>query len=48
MRDLATEASAKLSTLLTPQGVEAYKNRGGSWLRSLERQPSALRVAPKG
>lgn len=48
-RNLATEANTQLSNLLTPAGAQAYKSRGGAWVRNLERPPPGARpVAPKG
>ncbi len=32
---LATEAAAKLTTLLGPRAYEAYKDYGGQWVQSL-------------
>jgi hypothetical protein len=38
---LQQEATAKLTTTLTPRGLEAYKQNGGYWLESLKPRPSA-------
>jgi hypothetical protein len=36
---LSQEATTKLSTTLTPRGLEAYKNYGGFWLQNLNPPP---------
>ena len=50
---LVQEANQKITALLTPEGLDAYKQTGGQWLRNLERgnrpppeksQPSAPTV----
>jgi hypothetical protein len=38
---LQQEATAKLTTTLTPRGLEAYKQNGGYWLDSLKPRPAA-------
>ena len=38
---LQQEATAKLSTTLTPRGLEAYKQNGGQWLDMLKPRPAA-------
>lgn len=43
---LLQEATAKLSTTLTPRGLEAYKQNGGQWLESLKPRPAP--TAPGG
>lgn len=37
---LLQEATAKLTTTLTPRGLEAYKQNGGYWLESLKPRPA--------
>lgn len=43
---LLQEATAKLSTTLTPRGFEAYKQNGGQWLDGLKPRPAP--TAPGG
>ena len=43
---LLQEATAKLSTTLTPRGLEAYKQNGGQWLDGLKPRPAP--TAPGG
>ena len=43
---LLQEATAKLSTTLTPRGLEAYKQNGGQWLEGLKPRPAP--TAPGG
>ena len=43
---LQQEATAKLSTTLTPRGLEAYKQNGGYWLEGLKPRP--MPTAPGG
>jgi hypothetical protein len=38
---LQQEATAKLTTTLTPRGFEAYKQNGGQWLDMLKPRPAA-------
>jgi hypothetical protein len=44
---LNQEATAKLSTALTPRGLEAYKQNGGQWLQSLQPRPAGLPVGAR-
>jgi hypothetical protein len=43
---LASEASAKISTVLGPDGLEAYKQYGGQWLQQLTPRPRANAKVP--
>ena len=44
---LSAEATAKLTTALTPRGLEAYKQNGGFWLENLKpRTASAPSASP--
>lgn len=48
LHDLATEANAKLTSLLTAEGAEAYKNGGGQWVRTLEQRSRVMmNLTPK-
>ncbi|MBC7369610.1 MAG: hypothetical protein H7343_22810 [Undibacterium sp.] len=38
---LRQEATTKLSTSLTPRGLEAYKQNGGFWIQSLQPRPTS-------
>lgn len=45
---LSAEATAKLTTALTPRGLEAYKQNGGNWLDMLKPRPApATPASPK-
>ncbi len=42
---LQQEATTKLSTTLTPRGLEAYKQNGGFWLQGLQPRPASATPA---
>lgn len=45
---LLQEATAKLTTTLTPRGLEAYKQNGGQWLESFKPRPTPTAPAASG
>jgi hypothetical protein len=46
LTDLSREVTGKLSSTLTPNGLEAYKQYGGGWLQNLNPPAKVSKPVP--